>query len=153
MTRAQFFDLYNKLQGVRYHTDNTKFSYFLIKNIKLIESEIVKLNEIIKPPEDFLAFEKERLLVCKNFAKKDENDQPIINNDEFLIENFEEFNKNLEPVKKKFEQVLMQRQSQIDIYNNMLDEELELELVHVGPDDLPSGITSNELEDIYPILA
>ncbi len=34
----------------------------------------------------------------------------------------------------------------------MLDDNIEIELSKVGPDDLPDNITSNELEDIYPML-
>lgn len=152
MKRSELFDLYNKLQGLRYHSDNKKFSYALIKNIKSIESDINELNQIIKPNEDFLQFEKERISVCRSHAIKDENGEPILNGDEFQIENMEQFNADLEPMKVKYQDVLSERQKQIEEYNSLLDEEIQEDLIKVGPDDLPDGITPNEIEDIYPIL-
>jgi len=152
MKRSELFDLYNKLQGLRYHSDNKKFSYALIKNIKSIEGDINKLNEIIKPNEDFLKFEQKRISVCQAHAIKDENGEPILNGDEFQIEDMEKFNADLEPMKAKYQSTLSERQKQIEEYNSLLDEEINVDLTLVGPDDLPDGITPNEIEDIYPIL-
>jgi len=152
MKRSELFDLYNKMQGLRYHSDNKKFSYALIKNIKNVESDINKLNEIIKPTQDFLEFEKERISICRLHAIKDENDEPILNGDEFQIENMDKFSLDLEPLKIKYRDVLTERQKQIEKYNSLLDEDINIELVKIGPDDLPDGITPNEIEDIYTIL-
>lgn len=152
MKRSELFDLYNRLQGLRYHSDNKKFSYALIKNIKTIESEINRLNEIIKPTEDFLQFEQERIAICRSHAIKDENGEPILNGDEFQIEDMSKFNSDLEPMKMKYQDVLHKRQQQIEKYNSLLDEQVEVELIKIGPDDLPDSITPNEIEDIYPIL-
>ncbi len=152
MKRSELFNLYNKLQGLRHHSDNKKFSYALIKNIKTIESDINKLNEIIKPDNDFIQFEQERIGICHSHAIKDENEEPILNGDEFQIENMEQFNLALEPIKIKYQDVLSNRQQQIEKYNSLLDNEINMELVKIGPDDLPDTITPNEIEDIYPIL-
>lgn len=153
MKRSQFFNLYNKLQGVKYHTDSVKFSYALIKNIKTIELEIQKLNESIIPSDDFLKFEQERIQVCQDHTQKDENGDPIVIDNEFQIENQEEFNIALLPIKEKYGRILQLRQNQIDAYNRMLDEKIEMDLILVGVDELPKEMTPNELEDIYPILA
>lgn len=152
MKRSELFELYNKMQGLRYHSDNKKFSYALIKNIKNIENEINILNEIIKPTQDFLEFEKERITICRSHAIKDENDEPILNGDEFQIEDMNKFNLDLEPLKIKYRDSLTKRQKQIEKYNSLLDENIEIEFVKIGPDDLPDNITPNEIEDIYPIL-
>jgi len=148
----ELFNLYNKLQGLRYHSDNKKFSYALIKNIKSIESEIKNLNEIIKPTENFLKFEQERLIVCQNHSIKDENSEPISNGDEYQIEDMNKFNIDLEPLKIKYQDTLAKRQKQIEKYNSLLNQEIEIDLIKIGPDDLPDAITPNEIEDIYPIL-
>lgn len=152
MKRSEFFDLYNKLQGLRYHSDNKNFSYALIKNIKAIEQDINKLNEVIKPTEEFLQFEQERLAICQSHSIKDDNGDPLLNGDEFQIENIEKFNEDLIPLKTKYQDMLNYRQEQIEKYNSLLDQEIEMELVKIGPDDLPDTITPNEIEDIYPIL-
>jgi len=152
MKRSELFNLYNKLQGLRYHTDNKKFSYAMIKNIKSIEIEIVKHNEIIKPDEEFLQFEQERLDICKSHTLKDENGVPILKGDEFQIENMDKFNLELVPIKEKYKTVLSHRQELIEKYNSLLDDDIEFDLVKVGPDDLPDSITPDELEDIYPML-
>lgn len=152
MKRSEIFELYNKLQGLRYHVNNKKFSYALIKNVKNIEVDINTLNEIIKPTEDFLQFEQERIAICRSHSIKDENGEPVLNNDEFQIENMENFNSDLIPIKEKYEKTLSKRQEQIEKYNSLLDEDNVVELIKIGPDDLPDGITPNEIEDIYPIL-
>lgn len=152
MRRKDAIDLYNKLQGVRYHSDNKNFSYALIKNIKEIENEIIKLNEAIKPAEEFKQFENDRIAVCQLHCVKDENGNPIVHNDEFQIADMDKFNADLQPIKEKYQGVLQFRQHQIETYNSMLDEDIEFNFTKIGPDDLPDGITPNEIEDIYPIL-
>jgi len=152
MKRNELFDLYNKLQGLKYHSDKKMFSYALIKNIKMIESEISEVNGIIKPNDDFLQFEKERISICRLYSIKDENGEPILNGEEFQIENMEEFSQKLIPMKEQYKDTLVRRQEQIDKYNSKLDEEIVMELVKVGPEDLPDAISPNEIEDMYPIL-
>lgn len=152
MKRKDAIDLYNKLQGVKYHSDSKIFSYALIKNIKIIEDEIMKLNEVIKPEDRFKDFEQERIGICQKHCLKDENGNPIVHSDEYQIEDMNKFNEDLIPIKEKYIDVLQHRQSQINTYNFMLDEDVKLDFVKVGPNDLPESITPNEIEDIYPIL-
>lgn len=152
MKRKDAIELYNKLQGVRYHSDNVKFSYALIKNIKEIEAEIAKLNETIKPAEEFKQFEQDRIAICQLHCIKDENGNPIVHNEEFQIADMDKFNQDLIPIKEKYSDILRHRQQQIETYNAMLDEDVDFQFAKVGPDDLPSEITPNEIEDIYPIL-
>lgn len=152
MKRKDAIELFNKLQGVRYHSDNVKFSYALIKNIKEIENEISKLNEAIKPSEEFKQFEQDRIAVCQLHCLKDENGNPIVHNEEFQIADMDKFNQDLIPIKERYGDILRHRQQQIETYNAMLDEDIDFQFTKVGPDDLPSEITPNEIEDIYPIL-
>jgi hypothetical protein len=152
MKRSELFDLYNKLQGLKHLSGNKAFSYALIKNIKGIESEINKLNDIIKPTKNFLQFEEARIDVCKSHTIKDENDEPIQSGEEYQIDDMEAFNLALEPLKEKYKTELTERQQQIDEYNSMLDIEIEFDFIKIGPDELPDAITPNELEDIYLIL-
>jgi hypothetical protein len=152
MIRSELFELYNKLQGLRQHSDKPKFSYAIIKNTKAIESEIKSLNEIINPTEGFLQFEEERLDMCKIHTTKDENGEPILNGDEYQIEDMVKFNEDLKPLKEKYNDTLIERQTQIESYNSKLGEEIVIDLVNIGPDDLPDAITPNEIEDIYSIL-
>ncbi len=152
MKRSELFNLYNKLQGLRSYNDNKRFSYALIKNIKIIQEEIEKLNEIIKPNDEFLKFEDERIQICNSHCVKDENGEPDLDGDEFKIIDKDKFDESLKPLKEKHNTTLNQRQQQIEKYNSMLDDNIEIELSKVGPDDLPDNITSNELEDIYPML-
>lgn len=152
MKRGELFELYDKLQGLRSYSDNKKFSYALIKNIKLIEEEIKIQNDLIKPSKRFQDFEQERINICQSHAVRDENNKPILNGNEYQIKDMEIFNSALIPIKEKYNDILIERQAQIEKYNIMLDENINIDLVKVGVDDLPDGITPNELEDIYPIL-
>lgn len=152
MKRSELFDFYNKMQGLRYHSDSKKFSYTLIKNIKAIEEDIKKLNEIIKPDDEFMKFEKERISICEKHALKDENGEPLKEGDEFKIGNMATFSEELKPIKEKYSGILLKRQEQINKYNSMLDDDVYLEILKIGPDDLPENITPNEIEDIYYML-
>ncbi len=101
MKRSELFNLYNKLQGLRSYNDNKRFSYALIKNIKIIQEEIEKLNEIIKPNDEFLKFEDERIQICNSHCVKDENGEPDLDGDEFKIIDKDKFDESLKPLKEK----------------------------------------------------
>jgi hypothetical protein len=153
MTRREIFNLYNNIQKVRYHNDNSKFNYSIIKNIKLIEEQIRIVDNVIKPTQEFIEFERIRIPICEEHAKKDENGRPILINDDYQFEDELKFIEAIKPLQEKYQSALDHRQTQINDYNRLLDEEITINLLKIGKDELPEKITQAELESIFPILA
>jgi len=153
MTRREIFNLYNNIIKCRYHDDNSKFNYAVIKNLKLIEEQLKIIEKEMKPTSDFMEFENVRIPLCEEHAKKDETGKPILINDDYQFEDMDKFLEAIKPLQEKYKDTLDNRQKQIDKYNKMLDEDIDIEFIKINKDELPEKISQKELESIYPILA
>lgn len=127
MTRREIFNLYNNIVRVRYHNDNSKFNYAVIKNLKLIEEQIKVVDSTIKPTPEFIEFERTRIPLCEEYAKKDENGKPVLVNDDYQFEDEAKFLEAVKPIQEKYQSALDFRQTQIDNYNKMLDEDVTID--------------------------
>ena len=137
-TTHTYRDLANLLQGLMSVTDlkGVKFSLQVTKNINLIKSELEHLEEAAKPSDEFQKLAMEvRAIEEEN---KDKTQEEII----ALIKEVED----------KHPELIETRKAQIDEFNKMLEEEVELSLFRVAEKSLPSDITSKQLLSINLII-
>ena len=143
-------DLYNYLQVLTSVSDlkGVKFAYAVIKNKKKIENEIKILEEIIIPNPLFEEFEKKRIVLCEVHSEKDTNGNPTIIENKYKISDLELFNTELEKLRLNYKDIIDERYKQINDYNNILDEDTEMEFTKIGYIDLPINISAKELDSI-----
>lgn len=151
MLRKDAFILYQSLQKVRVHQDNSKFNYVIVKNIKLIEDELKKVQASIEPTQEFIQMEHERVPICEFFSKDADGNVQLID-DEYQINDEDKFAEAMEPLQEKYKECLEYRQKQIDEHNQLLNESIEFNFIKLGKNDLPQKITQEELLEIFPIL-
>lgn len=82
MTNEQLLHLNAALQNLSSEVlkgiNDVRFNYALHKNMKNFNQEAEDLKSMYKQAEGFEAFDKERVALCEQFAKKDETGKPIM---------------------------------------------------------------------------
>lgn len=134
-----------------------KFGYALTKNFKMIADEINIINDTFKTSEDYNMFETKRVELCKQFAKKDENNEPIIitkqNQSMFDIDTEStEWINAYNDLLNDFKDVIEARNKQIEDYNAFLLEENTIEFHTISIEDVPENISVEELEAIQVFI-
>lgn len=135
-------DEVSELKGV-------KFAFSVLKNRKTFEKQIEEDKEIFEkilaPTEDFKEFETKRIELCTIHSEKDEVGNPIVENDQYKISDYDSFNIELEKLYEKHKETVESRKKQIDDYNSLMEEELELEFKKVSFEDIPEDISEKQL--------
>lgn len=151
MIKRDLFTLHQGLQSVG-DFSGVKFSYAVAKNKKMVFAEIELLQESIKPINGIEEYEKKRVDLCKKYSKLD--GEPAIVNNEYMIKpsNQKAFDKQLDLLVKEHKEDLSARKKQVDEYNKLLDEPIELNLHKVSIDNVPEAITPKQMEGIMEIV-
>lgn len=142
-------DEVSELKGV-------KFAFSVLKNRKIFEKQIEEDKEIFEkilaPTEDFKEFETKRIELCVIHSEKDEVGNPIVENDQYKISDYDSFNIELEKLYEKHKETVESRKKQIDDYNSLMEEELELEFKKVSFEDIPEDISEKQLRNLEFML-
>lgn len=129
-----------------------KFAYAVLKNRKKIESQLEEdrpiFEKILEPTLGFKEYEEKRIELCKNHSEKDEDGEAITEGDRFKIIDVKTFNSELESLGKEYEESLSERKKQIEDYNNLMEENIDMDFKKVKFDDLPSDMNEKQLNSI-----
>jgi hypothetical protein len=153
MKNIDLFRLKEGLNDVS-NLKGVKFAYAVLKNKKIVEDEIALLQKSVEMSVEFQEYEKSRITLCEQFADKDSEGKPIINNNQYQIENKVEFNEVVEKLKKDNIKCIEERVKQLNDYDILLQEENDIEekLSKVKEEYLPSDITANQLQTIIEMV-
>jgi len=134
----------------------TKFSYAIIKNIKLISSEIdsIESTRQLMITNKFKEYDKKRSDLIIKYANKDDNGNPILTeNNMIIIQNTKEFNSKLEKLTKEYEVVLNEQNKKDLEFNTFLKEKIEIEIYKIGLEFYPENeIDGNIMEKLWLML-
>ena len=87
--------------------------------------------------------------MCEKFSKKNDNDESIIENNIYIINDQENFLKEMEILLQKYKEPVENRQKQIELFNDMMNEQVDLPFVKINKTQIPPEIkTANDLEKI-----
>lgn len=126
--------------------EGAKFTYTIIKNIDLLEKEIKKISETIKPTNEYDEYEKKRTELCINFCKKDQDNNLIYKN----TENGKEYDidtldpkwiEAIEKLKEEYQTTIDERNKQIEQYNNLLDKDADIKFDKMNFDKIPENVS------------
>lgn len=127
---------------------NTKFKYFVIKNISALKPHIEPLLEIDKENKEVLKnFEEERNTLILKLGKKGENDQVFIDVNDTVM--YEQFTTEIQKLISKYKDDLEKYETNTKEFSTVLDEEVDndLNLRTISIEDCPEeGIKGNFLE-------
>lgn len=160
MTKNEILNLYRGLLSLnKARIAGVKFAYAVNKNINILKSEIEALDEAKKFSEEFLAFDKERIIMAEANAKKDEKGKPLTATDpltnmgSYVMENEAEFEVKFVELKEKHKPAIDARDVQVKEFEELLKTPSTVELHKLKIEDVPATITTDQMSIIMPILA
>jgi len=129
-------DLADLMQGLINVKDlkGVKFSLQVSKNINLIKAELEHIEEAAKPSEEFLEIAK--LVQAIEASGKEKEEMEI----------------EVAKIEKDNAELVASRKKQIDQFNELLLEEIEISLFKVSESHLPEDITTQQIIDISKII-
>lgn len=149
-------DLYNLLGGLKVlaNESGASFAYKVAKNIKLITSELMDLEEMLVPKEDYSQYDRDRVELCKKFSKKDALGVEIISDSNYQIEDLEKFNEELAALQKRNTDTIARYSKQKEDYSTLMQQEIspELNLRQIKLEELPESVTPEKLQLILELI-
>jgi len=151
----KFYKLLLELKSNK--TFNIKFVYAIQRNLLAIQPEINLLIEIEKTlvNDRVVEFENKRLEVAKEYAIKDENGNIVYNQDEnsFNINNINEFNEKINELSKDYGEDLIEHDNKRKEYEDILQEEIQINFYKVDFEQLPDfGISAEDLNTLSEMI-
>lgn len=152
MINKDIVSLYENLSAA--NLKGVKISYAIARNIGVLKPHIAAFQKSAEPLEDFKAFDKERMELCRELCTKDGAGRPVMNGNAFSFppEQQQEFDTRLVDLKKKHADAIKNREDQIADFDKLLKEETEVVLHKVSTDTLPEDITTQQLTGIIDII-
>lgn len=151
-TKGDSINLFNALNKLG-HLVGVRFAYAVSRNIALLKPEYEAIQEAIKPSEAFTAYEKERIALAESFAKKDEKGKAISENKMYVLEDKDGFEKAFEALKETHKDAIEARKKQEEEVNELLKTESTVALHKVMLDNVPEGITVEQMHSIVEIIS
>jgi len=131
-----------------------KFNYVVAKNLRKIKEEILDLEDGVVPDEKFSQYEKDRIAINEECAKKEGGSSAFISQPDgtrrYQIDESKQelFNKKLEILRKKYKPTLDLQEKKIQGYNDLLREKVEIDFHLIQKDDVPDDLSPNDWEAI-----
>lgn len=154
--RTEASALYDAIVSVRGKSGSGKWSYGMAKNFRALTPEIESIREAFAPTKEFLAFERARVTLAEKLADKDENGRPIITpNQTYSLspENAKKFEEELATLRTEHADAIAAREQQMEEMDSFMEEEIEVGLWTVDADEIPDGLTPEEVDGIAVIIA
>ena len=145
-----------------FHTD---FIIACARNKKKIEEHIQILEEIKKPTDEFNKYQEKRREIAKEFAKKDENKNPVIVSrpfgngqmlESYVIENINDkntpYNKKITELEKVNAKLIADQTAKEEQFEKGLNDECDLKLNKIHLNLIPMGLSMIAAEAILEML-
>jgi len=137
MTKGKLLKLYTTLQQLS-NVRNTKFAYFVMKNLKKIEPEVDIIKELRVPPKEFSEYEKDRIALCRKHAELTEDNQPKIKpNGSYEIRNKDKFDKEIKKLKGRHKNAIEAKENKDKELIDFLKEDVEIDFYKIKFENLP----------------
>ena len=135
MTKSELFELYVGLKSIT-NLKGVKFNHAIARNINKIEPEIKALQKSLEASDEFNEYEKKRVELAKEHAKKVDG-EPLLENNRYIMEDKEAFDKAFEEFKLDYTEVIEAREKQAEDYNELLEEDTDIELYKIDLENIP----------------
>lgn len=144
--RSDLFLMQNAVNALAHVKGSCKFAYALAKNKKFLDDEVNLMREGVNPKQDFIAYEKARIALCEKFAEKDENDKPKIAGGQYQgLENNKKFQAEMGKLVEEYKEKIEERKAQLESFNEMIKEEVELEMWAIKLGEIPNEISADQI--------
>lgn len=153
MKNHEIFRLREALNDVS-NLKGVKFAYSVLKNKKILDDEIAIYKKMIETTAEFNTYDEKRVAICEKYAKKDDNNNPIIVDNQYVIEDIDKFEKEFSELKTANADIVADRNKQLAEYNSLMEENSSIvdRLSKVKVEHLPEDMSTTQLESIQEML-
>ncbi len=139
------------------HLGGVEFSYAVNLNYFAIRDQVAALRKSIEPGEDYEAFERERLELCKKHAKKDDKGKPmtipIPGGIRYVFGDCVDlFEKQLTVLRKKHKSAIEAQEKREKDYAEILKQDFQFAVSMVKPEKCPKEITGAKMMAIWEMV-
>jgi hypothetical protein len=155
MIKAKRIELMTMLGNLRKvgNMKGFKLAYAVARNKRALELEDDALNNALASSDEHAEYEKKRLQLCEKYGEKDEAGNPKIEKGRYVgLHTIPEWKKEHDDLTEEYKDVLeAERQKKVD-YNNMLEEEIEIDMFMVGIDQIPQDVTVDQMDALMLMI-
>jgi len=131
------------------HYQGIEFAYAVFKNKQIIDNKLLEVEFIKNVTPEVVEYEEQRVKICEDFAKKDDNGKPIVEKELYVITDQETFRSKMVELFEKYKPFIEERQQQIELFNQKMNVPANVEFVKIKKEQIPPEIkTARELEEI-----
>lgn len=157
MKNKNLLDLYqalNKVSDLSGSSAGGKFAYAVMKNKKQIKKLFDELQNKFKSPDEYLKLNENRIKLCVKYSDKDKEGKSIIIESEYVMNevNKKKFNKEMDIIEEDNKDLIKNVKKIEKQYTENLEKDIDFELYLIQKNDLPVGISANQLEGIEAII-
>jgi len=120
-----------------------KFSYALILNDEAIKPYVKAMKEIATPGESYIEYEEKRNAIIREHAKTDVDGNIVLNDNRGVVFKDGEDTIAIDKINalgKEYSDILEERNKDIEEYNELLMNDVEVKLECISLDDVPDAI-------------
>lgn len=136
------------------------FLYFLLKNTKILDSEISIITEIKKnsvPPKEYLEYENKKNELIEIYSKKDQDGKPVnYNIDGRLVydmgENVGRFNESINSLRETYNEAIKTVEGMNRSLTDFMNTEVDVNLVKIDSSDVPQEMMFEYFEVLEPLI-
>ena len=125
---------------------NKRFNYSVILNEEELAPKKKALMSIAQPSDGYAEYESKRNEIIIEYAQMDAEGNMVIKDNQMVVlkdDKKDVAKKEIEELMKEYEDILEDRTKDIEDYNDILKEEVEVEIHTVSIDDIPDEIGNN----------
>jgi len=161
LTRENSIQMWATLNSLANVKTSAKGAYGIAKNKRILEVEKDAIQKAQQAhmassmSDDLRKFEEERVELCKEYADKDEDGNPITSNNQFkVVERNAEFIKALNELREEpvYAAAIKAREDKDNEFQNFMKESIEVEVHLIKVDDLPNDITAQQIEALGDLV-
>ncbi|HON82630.1 MAG TPA: hypothetical protein PLI22_00665 [Caldisericia bacterium] len=157
LTRERIFELYYVLQnGIPADVKlDKRFDFARNRTLDNLRPEV---REIIKARETgldkFKEFEMKRKAILEENCIRDENGKPLLKNDSYVFSDDieKDVSQKLLDLTNEYKDALEERQKEIQIYNEIIKEEIEVDIVKTTFRAFPDLVNNNFTKILRPMI-
>lgn len=143
MLREDILSLWNVLAIIRKEKTGLKFHLAILEIKDAIEPIVKRLQDLIKPSERIMQYEKQRIALCEKYATKDEVGNPKVFMSQYVFsdESKKDFEAALEPLREEYKEDLDLAEANKNEFDSLLKTEEKVDIKKIPISQVPDTLS------------
>jgi len=153
---VEIFYVLNELLNEEKSKFNKGFTFAVTRTMDSIKPEVRAIIEARETGVDkYKEYEEKKMELVSKYASKDENGEPVSENSQWTFPSPEVKTKaqeELNAIRGDYEEAIQERAKEIDLYNELAAEEVEIEICQTSFERLPDDLLPYQFEALRPMI-